>query len=237
MAYTDILPDPNNLITDSGKAIASGGGGEGFASLSLSSTAPVMLDRTNSGRVISRAVAAQNWSIDVKYNPMTREQFEPVYNFILQRGRLTPFKVSLPQNKAPRDTDFATFVAATDGFSPVSNTNAGTNTLTFDKSGYTVATNRTPLPGDLFNISDSNHHKTYRVTRVETTSDNSGVALGANEVRIQFTPPLAKAVTLASSELEFNNPMIRVLLASDVQQYSLNVSNLYSFSLKLQEAL
>ncbi len=237
MAYTDILPDPDNQITQSGKTISSGGGGEGFASVSLSSKAPVMLDRTNSGRVISRAVAQQNWSVDIKYNPMTREQFEPVYNFILQRGRLAPFKVSLPQNKAPRDATFASFVASTDGFSPVANTAAGATTITFAKSGYTVASNKTPSPGDLFNISDSNHYKTYRVTRVETSSDYSGIAPGTNQVRIQFTPNLSKALTAANSELQFHNPMIRVLLASDVQQYSLNVGNLYSFSLKLEEAL
>jgi hypothetical protein len=50
MAYTDVLPDPNNLITDSGKAtLAATGGGEGFASVSLSSKSPVLFDQTNSG--------------------------------------------------------------------------------------------------------------------------------------------------------------------------------------------
>jgi hypothetical protein len=244
MAYTDVLPDPNNLITDSGKAtLAATGGGEGFASVSLSSKSPVLFDQTNSGRVVSRAIAQQTWSIDIGYNPMTRAQFEPVYNFILQRGRLTPFYVSLPQNRAPQNATFSGYVDGPVNLFPTADTSGGSRTLLLaNDSGdagtdYVVATHNTPQPGDLFNVSDSNHNKTYRVTRVETASDYTGTQPGTNQIRIQFTPGLSKAVTHAASGIVFWNPLVRVLLKDDVQQYSLNADGLYSFSLKLQEAL
>jgi len=241
MAYTDILPDPNNLITDSGKA--SGTGGEGFASVSFSSKSPTMFDQTNSGRVISRSVSQQTWSIDIKYNPLTREDFEPVYNFILQRGRMSPFYVSLPQNRVPQDPTFAAYVDDPNNLFPTTNTVGGSRTLLLANDSqdtgttYVVATHKTPKPGDLFNISDSNHNKTYRVTRVETTSDYTGDQPATDQIRIQFTPGLSKAVTHAASGVVFHNPLVRVLLSSDVQQYSLNAAGLYSFSLKLKEAL
>jgi hypothetical protein len=237
MAYTDILPDPNNLITDSGKA--SGTGGEGFKSVSLSSNSPTMFDQTNSGRVVSRAISQQNWSINISYNPMTREEFEPVYNFILQRGRMTPFYVSLPQNRVPQDATFAAYVDGPVNLFPTADTAGGNNTLLLANSAasYVVATHKTPKPGDLFNISDSNHNKTYRVTRVETNSDYTGSQPTTNQIRIQFTPGLSKAVTSVASGVVFHNPLVRVLLERDIQQYSLNAEGLYSFSLKLKEAL
>ena len=241
MAYTDILPDPNNLITDSGKA--SGSGGEGFASVSFSSKSPTMFDQTNSGRVVARSVAQQTWSIDISYNPMTRAQFEPVYNFILQRGRMTPFFVSLPQNRVPQNATFAAYADDPNNLFPTTNTVGGSRTLLLANDAgdagtdYVVATHNTPKPGDLFNISDSNHNKTYRVTRVETNSDYTGTQPTTNQIRIQFTPGLSKAVTHAASGVVFHNPLVRVLLGGDVQQYSLNAGGLYSFSLKLKEAL
>jgi len=233
MAYTDILPDPNNQITDSGKS--GGTGGEGFASVTLTSNAPIMQDRTNSGRVTSRAVMQQKWDIDISYNPMTREQFEPVYNFILQYGKLNPFKVSLPQNRKPQSATFTTY-AESNNLTPIATTSGGAKILTLVGVGYIPGVNSTPKPGDLFNVSESNHNKTYRVTRVETSTDYTGTAPASTQVRIHFTPGLSKQVTAASGII-FDNPLIRVLLTADTQQYSLGTDGLYSFSLKLEEAL
>ena len=109
--FTNILPDPNNAIGESGQA--GGTAGPGYSSVKLASEHQMMNTRTNSGRLISREVSGHKWNIDISYNPMTRDEFEPIYSFLLQkRGSLTPFFVSLPQYKAPRDTTFATFVAS-----------------------------------------------------------------------------------------------------------------------------
>ena len=95
-----------------------------------------------------------------------------------------------------------------------------------------------PTPGDLFTVtdlSDSNHKKTYRVTQVETNTHYNSVQPASDERIIHFTPGLQKA-TFDNSDLVFTNPLIRVI-ATDVQEYSLNKEGLYSFSLKLEEAL
>ncbi len=241
ISFTNILPDPNNPIGDAGQA--GGTVGPGYASVKLASEHKIMNTRTNSGRLVSRELSGHKWTIDVAYNPMTRDEFEPIYSFLLQkRGSLSPFFISLPQYIAPRDTNFATFVS-TNNFEPAVNGNAGGTSLMIKKTGYTRASHGTPRPGDIFTITDtndSNHKKTYQINRVETAS-NYLVATTPpedddGELRIWFTPALQRSVQASTSIINFNNPLFRVILKNDVQEYNLESNNLYSFSLKLEEA-
>ena len=71
-SFQNILPDPNNAIGIGGQA--AGTNGPGFASMSFTSEAPVQVSRTNSGRVTTRTAAGHKWTINIKYNPMTRDQ-------------------------------------------------------------------------------------------------------------------------------------------------------------------
>ena len=237
--YSNILPDPNNPIGDAGQtlAVVSGGtAGPGYASVQLSSEQPTMIDRTNSGRVVARALVGHKWNIQIGYNPMTRAQFEPVYNFLLhKRGRLRPFYVSLPQYAAPQDASFASFVQ---GATLLVNGAQTAGVDNFEISSVTPLSGA-PSPGDLFTItdsSDSNHTKAYMVTRVETNANyQQGDQPSSSQYRIHFTPGLARSVT-NGSEVVFDNPLIRVILAQDIQEYSLGTNNLYSFSLRLEEA-
>ena len=183
---------------------------------------------------------------------MTREEFEPINTFLLQRrGALNPFFVSLPQYRLPRDTAFSSWVQESGGStnnlhvvtSAAANSTgaAGSTSLLLAASDYTVATDKTPLPGDLFTIdgTNSNHKKTYQVTRVETNDDyhlvnSSPTRPTTNQVRIHFAPALSKAV-VAGDDLIFNDPKIKVIITGDVQEYALNTNNLYAFSLSLEE--
>lgn len=242
--FTNILPDPNNPIGESGQA--GGTAGPGYASVKLASEHKMMNTRTNSGRLISREVSGHKWNISISYNPMTRDEFEPIYSFLLQkRGSLTPFFVSLPQYKAPRDSTFATYVlnsgAAPRTFTMEAQGVAGaTNILIAGPSGYNHSSNGRAKPGDLFTIesSDSNHKKVYQVTRVEASDIYlAGAAVDNDQLRVHFTPALQRAVaTGATSKIHFNDPKFRVILKNDVQEYNLNKENLYSFSLGLEEA-
>ena len=65
MAIQNILPDPNNKILRSGEESGSGVAGPGFASVNLTSNQPIMRDRTNAGRLISRRTAYHKWAIDI----------------------------------------------------------------------------------------------------------------------------------------------------------------------------
>ena len=242
--YQDVLPDPNNPIGSAGQN--TGTAGPGYASVQLVSKSPILKTRTNSGRTIARALVAHSWEISIGYNPMTRLEFEPVYNFLLNRsGGLKPFKVSLPQYRVPQDSTFATYAALDsdtndilDNLIRVKNTGAvpagATEFLIDGLSGASGS----PSPGDLFTITDPadfNHTKTYRVTEVENNSVYSTAQPAADQRIVHFIPGLQRQ-TGDNSILNFHNPLIRVILSSDVQEYSLGTNGLYTFSLKLQEA-
>ena len=63
--------------------------------------------------MVARAIVGHSWEIGLGYNPMTRLEFEPIYNFLLQRrGGLKPFFVSLPQYRVPQDSIFAAYALA-----------------------------------------------------------------------------------------------------------------------------
>ena len=81
------------------------------------------------------------------------------------------------------------------------------------------------------------HTKLYRVTRVETPTNNqsSAPSLSSSRIRVHFTPSLRRN-TYVGANINFHDPKPRVFLSSDVQEYSTSVDNLYSFSLKLEEA-
>ena len=238
ITFTDRLPDPNWTIDTTGAGHASTyTAGPGFKSIKFSSEAPVQISRTNSGRVITRQVAGHKWGIGITYNPMTRDQFEPIYSFLLQRkGRLNPFYVVLPNQSSSRNSAFITHNTST----PIlvaGALNAGVDVMKQDPHNTTAATQ--PQPGDMFTITnsvDSLHTKVYRITRV---TNNTNFLLGSqpatNERYVYFTPNLQRA-TGNNSIINYANPQIRVIIQNDVQEFSLGTNNLYTFGLQLQEA-
>jgi len=231
-SFQNVLPDPNNTIGYAGQA--AGTAGPGYASVKLSSENQTMRTRTNSGRMISRAIAYHTWKINIGYNPMTRTDFENVYNFLIRRrGSVEPFFVSLPQYRVPQDTSFATF-ASSNNLEAVSTVSAGATSALIAHNSLSG----TPRPGDMFTISgtNSNHLKAYMVNRVETNSnyESSLTQPTSTQVRIHFTPGLAKQVE-ATDDFVFHNPLIKVVMSNDIQEYSLGTNGLYQFGLQLEE--
>ena len=235
-AFQNILPDPNNQIGDAGQA--SGSAGPGFASMQFSSKSPTQVSRTNSGRVITRNVLAHNWEIQVRYNPMTRDEFEPIYAFLLNKGRLNPFFMHLPNQYATRVSAFNSYVA---GNTPTAGTALNQGAEFMLQAGHSTTQTTTPKPGDMFTIADSNdslHTKAYRVTRVMNNADyHSGLHSQPTTAQriVYFTPNLHRSVS-SGAGIDYHQPLIRVMLKNDVQQYSLGTNNLYQFSLNLEEA-
>ena len=237
-SFLDILPEPTNPIGISGQALATGSGGTngpGFASVQFSSEAPIQMSRTNSGRVLTRSIAGHKWKIQISYNPMTRDQFEPVYNFLLEKnGRLNPFFVKLPQQANSRN---AAFTSANATITTATTAAAGTGFLL--QAGHSTTEATQPQPGDMFTITDSNdslHTKAYRVTRVlsNATYQSGGTQPSTSQRLVYFTPHLQRAVAQGAT-CDYT-PLIRVMQTADVQQYSLGTNNLFSFSLSLEEA-
>lgn len=226
MAIQNTLPDPSNPITPAGDASGTATG-PGFASIKLASKMPVMRDKTNGGTTISRYQSYQKWEVQLSYNPLTKEEFDIVYGFLLERqSSLEPFNVALP-NYNNQSTDSAVSASAT----------AGTRQLLLTSAG-------TPSVGDLFHIvdpTDSTHTKAYKIVRVETSSTiltqvgNTAANPTGQEKRITFLPPLRKSVA-STADVVLSSPLIQVLTTSDTLDYSLNKDGLYKFSLKLEEA-
>lgn len=312
--FSNVLPEPTNLVNDAGQPVATGSA-PGFSSIKIKSEAKTMNERSNSGRYLAKSIAGHKWTVDISYNPLTRDEFEPVYSFLLQKkGRLTPFFLSLPQNKLPRNGTFATAVkpasaggsakelktyssplnrsqlvkgrrykimvvgsGTTGAWASVGATNPqvnaeftatgngsdsgggtaapvdyirGVDNIVASFNSYSISTHGTPKPGDFFTVTDTNdtlHQKLYKVTRVETATDfqDAITAPGATSnpaftgspagIRIHFAPNLQRNLSVDST-LNFYDPKMRVVMNEDVQEYSLNTQNLYSFSLKLEEA-
>ena len=141
---------------------------------------------------------------------------------------LKPFFVKLPQH-SPRTTTSGTYTIQ----GPAS---AGSSSILTTVSSLSGGLR----PGDLVTINDSqnsNHTKAYQIVKVNDSTNklSSDTDLNnANERRLFLVPPLARTVS-NSSTVTFANPLIKVMLQSDIQEYDLGTNNLYRFSLNLEE--
>ena len=243
-SFSDLLPDPNNKINNAGAADTSGTAGPGFAKIKFASNNQTQVSRTISGRGVTASPSYHNWAFDISYNPMTRDEFDPVASFLeSRRGRLNPFYVILPQHAAPKNAAFANYTAlnpsAVTAYSQTSSTVAGSisaGSPTIMMAGITTGT---PSPGDFFTITDSgdtNHKKVYKVLRVEdsTTYQVGSAAPLSTQRRIWMQPPISRTVATGSI-INFTNPKFRVIQKGDTMEYDLDTDNLYQFSLSLEE--
>lgn len=238
--FANRLPDPAYGVAETGQNVnATANYGPGFASVKVTSEQPISVSTTNSGRTITRSIAAHRWKIAITYNPMTRDDFEPIYNFLMERrGRLKPFEVVLPQYNGPR-----TAIAVTSGTQILVHDAipAGATSFLADNHSDTDSTNGYTgglRPGDMFNFTDSsnvNHKKVYRVVRTMDRANYLGTIPLAGERRYYTVPPIEKLVS-DDTPLVTTNPVFRVIQTGDTREYSLGTNNLYQFSLNLIEA-
>jgi len=201
MAFSNVLPDPVNKITDAGVYDNSTGtAGPGFASVSFSSQRDTQVSRTLSGRGVPRSSGSQHWGIDIKYNPLTRAEFEPVYSFLLSRnGRRSAFYVALPQYASSRSSTFAATAAAYPIYLQIA-ASAGASSITVKHLSMVGS----PKYGDMFTLTDptdTNHVKAYRITRVETDTVYETAGLASTQKRIHFTPPLVRDTAIGLTNI------------------------------------
>ena len=97
MPIQNTLPDPNNRISASG-GDDSGSYGPGFSAVTVTSQQPIVMNRANSGLTFKSINKYQKFMVDIKYNKLTKAEFNVVYAFLLQRqASLESFFVELPQ--------------------------------------------------------------------------------------------------------------------------------------------
>jgi len=215
MAVQNTLPDPNNRISTDGDD-ASGSYGPGFSSVQLTSEAPIVTNRSNSGLVFRTRNRYHKWDINIKYNDLTKAEFNVVYPFLLERqATLESFFVELPQ---------------------YGNSDAGDKNI-----GASAAAGETELTlssvtdiniGDLFYVDDPNddtHVKAYKVTKVDSTN-----------TKVHISPAIQKKIDYLLSGTEkakFGTPRLRVVVDGASINYTIKSNGLYSFSVKLEESL
>jgi hypothetical protein len=212
MAIQTILPDASNPIDRLGENVL-GTYGPGFASVKLTSNQPTVANRSKSGVVFRSINRYHKWEASITYNEMTKPTFNAVYNFLLEKqSTLDAFFLELPQ---------------------YGNIQAGTKFINVDNSAgateITLDNNTNINPGDMFyvnNPSDDTHVKAYMVTRVGSSNN------------IFISPSLQKKVlSNDGASAVFGSPLLRVILSGDNIEYGLSSNNLYSLSLRFEEAL
>ena len=215
MPTQNTLPDPNNRISASG-GDDSGSYGPGFSAVTVTSQQPIVMNRANSGLTFKSINKYQKFMVDIKYNKLTKAEFNVVYPFLLQRqASLESFFVELPQ---------------------YGNTSAGSKTIdvssTVDAGSVELTLNNvTSLAvADMFHITDpqdDTHVKTYKITKIVGTT-------------VTITPPLQRkldSTLTATRQANFGTPKMRVCVPGSDIQYSVDAKGLYSFSVKLEETL
>ena len=237
MSFSRVLPDPDYPIDASGQLDLEKEA-PGIVSCSLSTTFKFQREDTIGGRTILKVKERPNWAISMKYNPLTKEQFLPVYSFLMEKkGSKKSFYVSLPQYKGPKDFDnFETFNASyvIDVSSAV---DANKSMMEVGSSGWNGGYSWLPKIGDMFNIvdsSDSLHTQAYMVTKVETYDEYENQPATSSRINLHFTPSLARQVP-AGALINFDAPLFRVKQIKDIQEYSLDTEDLYEFSVQFEE--
>lgn len=222
MAVQNTLPDPVNTIDEAGTDASGGIAGPGYKTVKLSSVQDVLTDRSRSGITYRRINQYHQWKIDITYNKLTKTQFDTVYPFLLQRQSFQEaFFVNLPQYQVSRG---AINTAAKGNTSQP----AGQHYLHIEASANIEK-------GDLLTIydpTDATHKKAYKITAIDSSNHY-----------LYVTPTLQRKVDRTSANgsptITFNvtTPKIRVFAVGSTIDYTLDSSGLYSFSVKLEEAL
>lgn len=188
-----------------------------FRSMNFSSEQKTITSTTDSGKMFSVQIDGQRFKFSASYPPMSRSDFAPVLAFIMkQRSQQETFQISLPDLKNAKGD--VTGLISTDG-----NHTAGDTTI--DIQGINNGT--TLKAGDF--IKFNTHSKVYMVVE-DATGDVSDTAT------ITIEPPLREDV-LSGDTIFYDSITFTVRLTNDVQEFNVNVDNLYRYEIDFIEAL
>jgi len=174
---------------------------------------------TTSGRVQTRQIDGQKFTITLDYPPMTRANFAPIKAFIMkQRARLNTFTVIPPVVSNAQGVASGTI-------SVNGAITSGATTCTID--GMTTSTNGILKAGDYFRFTGQD--KVYMAVE-DLNAD------GSDEGTLTFEPPLRSNVA-NDVALVYDNVDFTVRLSNDIQEYSIVTNDLYKYQIDLVENL
>jgi hypothetical protein len=186
---------------------------------SISSAQNTIVTVTTSGRVQTRQIDSQKFTITLDYAPMSRSSFAPIKAFIMkQRARLNTFTVIPPIVSSAQGVASGTI--SVDGA-----ISAGATTCTID--GMATSTSDILKAGDYFRFTGQD--KVYMAV-ADLDSDGTG------EGTLTFEPPLRSDVA-NDIALVYDNVDFTVRLSNDIQEYSIVTNDLYKYQIDLIENL
>ena len=186
---------------------------------SIGSIQNTIVSVTTSGRVQTRQIDGQKFSITLDYPPMSRSNFAPIKAFIMkQRARLNTFTVIPPIVSDAQGVASGTI--SVDGA-----ITSGATTCTID--GMATSTNDILKAGDYFRFTGQD--KVYMAVE---DLDSDGTGSGT----LTFEPPLRSDVA-NDVALIYDNVDFTVRLSNDIQEYSIVTNDLYKYQIDLIENL
>ena len=186
---------------------------------SIGSQQNTIVSVTTSGRVQTRQIDGQKFTITLDYAPMNRSKFAPIKAFIMkQRAKLNTFTIIPPVVSNAQGV-------ATGTISVNGAITAGATTCAID--GMTTSTNDILKAGDYFRFSGQD--KVYMCVE-DLDADGSG------EGTLTFEPPLRSDVA-NDIALVYDNVDFTVRLSNDIQEYSIVTNDLYKYQIDLIENL
>ena len=188
-----------------------------FMSLDIESTTNTLVSMAQSGRRNVRQTGTHKWRFMGRYTTLTREQFMPIFAFIMaQEGRFETFDFVPPDLATPQGNPSG---------SPTVNgaSQTGTSLITQAWQASTLIFKA----GDVFKC--NGHNKVYMITE-DITSDGLGNAT------LKFQPPLVQS-PVDLEDLTVTNVPFKVQLMSDLSKYSLTKPILYDFSVEFIEVI
>jgi hypothetical protein len=186
---------------------------------SIGSIQNTIVSVTTSGRVQTRQIDGQKFSITLDYPPMSRSNFAPIKAFIMkQRARLNTFTVIPPIVSNAQGVASGTI--SVDGA-----ITSGATTCTID--GMATSTNDILKAGDYFRFTGQD-----KVYMAVADLDSDGTGSGT----LTFEPPLRSDVA-DNVVLIYDNVDFTVRLSNDIQEYSIVTNDLYKYQIDLIENL
>jgi hypothetical protein len=186
---------------------------------SIGSAQNTIVSVTTSGRVQTRQIDGQKFTITLDYAPMSRSNFAPIKAFIMkQRAKLNTFTVIPPIVSNAQGVASGTI--SVDGA-----ISAGATTCTID--GMATSTSDILKAGDYFRFTGQD--KVYMAVE-DLDADGTG------EGTLTFEPPLRSDVA-NDVALIYDNVDFTVRLSNDIQEYSIVTNDLYKYQIDLIENL
>lgn len=184
-----------------------------FKAINITSRHSNLVSETRSGRRQARSIGTQRWAFTAQYNPLTRAEFMPVYAFVInQDGQNSTFTIEPPVISDAQGNVAGTMQA--NGVHAI-----GSQSISVDGITGTIKA------GDFVKFG---HSKVYMVTADATAS--------AGAATLNIMPGLVTAV--ANDEtVNYDNITFTMRLNNDIQEYSLNANEYYTFELDMIEVV